>query len=265
MKVTRDMHTHTNLSACADRTTTLALLAEAAAGLGIDTLGVANHLWDKNVPGASGWYAPQDVEHVLRLREELPTIHAPRILVGCETEYTGNGTLALSPENAGLFEYILVPFTHFHMKNFVIPAELKDPRGIAELMLQRGLEVLEHPTVNCGVPTGFAHPFVPCGCDRWDLIMSSITDEEFESFFKKTAEKRVSVGIHNGMCGEGPVRAEYVRMLGIAKAAGCRFHFESDAHTHRPNESESICAEKYRRMERIAEESGITEDDIWSI
>lgn len=55
MKVTRDMHTHTNLSACADRTTTLALLAEAAAGLGIDTLGVANHLWDKNVPGASGW------------------------------------------------------------------------------------------------------------------------------------------------------------------------------------------------------------------
>ena len=55
MKVTRDMHTHTNLSACADRNTTLVLLAEAAVKLGIETLGVANHLWDSKVPGASGW------------------------------------------------------------------------------------------------------------------------------------------------------------------------------------------------------------------
>lgn len=254
------MHTHTNLSACADRNTTLALLAEAAVKLGIETLGVANHLWDSKVPGASGWYAPQNVEHVLKIRSEVPAVKAPRILIGCETEYIGNGVLALSPENAVKFDYILVPFTHFHMKNFVIPADVTDSREIAKLMLKRGLEILEHPTMNCGVPCGFAHPFVPCGCNNGVQIIESITDAEFEDFFKRTAEKNVSVGIHNGSVGEC-----YTRMFMIAKEAGCHFHFESDAHTHRPNSPESICAEKYRRHEIQAEKSGITEDDIWNI
>lgn len=194
MKVARDMHTHTNLSACADPATTLALLAEAAVNLEIETLGVSNHLWDNKVPGASEWYAPQDAEHVLKIRGEVPGVKAPRILVGCEAEYIGNGVLALLPENAVKFAYILVPFTHFHMKNFVVPAGITEPREIAALMLRRGLEILAHPTMNCGVPAGFAHPFCPSGCDHYEQIIESITDAEFEDFFKKLRKRMCRSG-----------------------------------------------------------------------
>ena len=265
MHVTKDMHVHTNLSACADPDATLAKMAEAAEHLGIQTIGIANHVWDHLVPGASGWYAPQDVEHILKIHEEMAYISKPRILVGCEAEYIGNGILGLTPENATRLDYLLASFTHFHMKGFTISPDITEPKDVAELMMQRAFELIEHPTMNCGIPTGFAHLFCPCGCSNWLEIFEHLPSEKFRAFFKRVADKKISVGIHNCHCSEGPIHEHEVRMFTIAKECGCHFHFESDGHTFKDGDPEAICAEKYACHAKLADEVGITEADLWAI
>ena len=71
MKITSDIHTHTFLSACAARDSYPQDFMRICKSFGIKTLGFSDHLWDKAVPGSSKWYAPQDVEHVLQLKELL--------------------------------------------------------------------------------------------------------------------------------------------------------------------------------------------------
>ena len=68
MKITSDIHIHTNLSSCAREEATLERYVEKAKGSNLQVLGFANHLWDSAIDGASNWYAPQTVEHVLKLK-----------------------------------------------------------------------------------------------------------------------------------------------------------------------------------------------------
>ena len=256
MRVKSDLHVHTNLSSCGDPSATLAAMAAAGKRAGLDAIGIANHLWDGAVAGASPWYAPQDAAHVLSLRQEAAGGTAPRLLLGCEVEYTGGGTVSVSLEKAALFDYILIPFTHLHMKDFVIPRDLFEPRSVAVFMLARGFELMEHPLTGCGTPLGFAHPFLPCGFGETELeILAAISTEQYRRFFTRAAEKQISVEIHGAMTAGG--REEYLRMLSTAKVCGCRFHFASDAHA--PDE---ITAERYAALASLAEDAGVGESDL---
>ena len=91
MKIIADIHTHTYLSSCASREASVEAHVKSAKSCGLSVLGFSDHLWDSNVPGASNWYAPQNVEHVLELKSMLPkdrVIDGVKILYGCETEFT---------------------------------------------------------------------------------------------------------------------------------------------------------------------------------
>ncbi len=258
MRVQSDLHVHTSLSSCGDPSATLAAMAAAGKRAGLDTIGISNHLWDSAVSGASPWYAPQDAAHVLSLRQEAAGVTAPRFLLGCEAEYTGGSTVSVSLEKAALFDYILIPFTHLHMKDFVIPRDLLDPRAVAAFMLARGFELMEHPLTGCGTPLGFAHPFLPCGFGETELeILAAISTEQYRRFFSCAAEKQISVEIHGAMTAGG--REEYLRMLSIAKACGCRFHFASDAHA-----PDAITAERYGALVSLAEAASVGESDLWT-
>ncbi len=128
MKPIIDMHTHTFLSTCcSDESANAASYIDKAAELGIQVLGITNHCWDKIVPGASGFYQPQDVEWCLKIRDEIPEDKkGVKFYVGVESEYCGlTDTLGMTAENAVKFDYILVPNTHTHMVGFVID---EDPR-----------------------------------------------------------------------------------------------------------------------------------------
>ena len=70
--ITSDIHIHTNLSLCAQEDATLERYIEKAKEANLKVIGISNHLWDGAVPGASNWYAPQNVEHVLQLKKLLP-------------------------------------------------------------------------------------------------------------------------------------------------------------------------------------------------
>ena len=250
--IDHDLHVHTTLSSCchSDDATPEAILRRAA-DAGLKTIGFADHLWDSAVEGASEWYAPQDMDHILQIRERIPEdTFGVRVLIGCETEYLGGGRVGISPESAARLDFVLVPVTHFHMKGYVVPEALSAPADVAALMVERFREA-----AMLDVVTGIAHPFMPLGSgDTLDEILDCISDSACVDCFGLAAERGVSVEVHLGMAresGDGP----FVRILALAKQAGCVFHFASDAHSLDGIGSVS-------RLEPLAAEVGITPEDI---
>lgn len=132
MQITHDIHTHTlHSSCCFDPAATVRNYIRKAQELGHTVLGLSDHLWDEAVPGASGWYSGQTLQYVLEAKDSIPadTGHL-RVLFGAEAEYcTITDTLAITADDARAFDYILIPHTHTHMRNFVMP----EPQEISAL------------------------------------------------------------------------------------------------------------------------------------
>ena len=259
MIVDHDIHVHTKLSACcSDPAATPFNAIARAADAGLKTIGFANHLWDRAIPGASDWYSPQDLAHILSIRKEIPAdTRGVRVLVGCETEYCGGGKVGISPEAARQLDYVLIPFSHTHMNGFVVP-DGTTAGDLPALLTRRFREV-----VTLGLATGIAHPFYPLGFgEHIDEIMAAISDADLEDCFGRAAEARTSIEFYLGMFpGPGGSKSgglhdeTFLRVLGIAKRMGCLFHFGSDAH-------DLSGVGGVRRLEPYARQLGITREDI---
>lgn len=254
-----DLHFHTSLSACASQESSLKIMLKGLKESGVTVAGVANHLWDARVPGASGWYAPQNVEHVLSVKEEYAALSPAekegiKLYFGCETEYVGQGRVALKEESARLFDYVLVPAHHFHMRNFVRPSGLEKAGSVCKLMLERFIECC-----NIDFVFGIAHPFMVIGYpEREDEILKTFSDEDFAKAFSYAAEKNKSVELN--ICSfdqkteldSDNFPIQYRRMFTIAAQCGCKFHLGSDAHgTNR------LGKKRFEHALRFAEKCGI--------
>ncbi len=140
MKPIVDMHTHTFISdCCSDENATAQNYLDKAAEVGIQVLGITDHCWDHpRMPGASPWYAKQDIAWVKQIEKQLPVdTHGIKFYIGIESEYCGmSDRLGISAEGAAQFDYVLIPHTHTHMKNFVMP---RDPiyQQTNEKMIER--------------------------------------------------------------------------------------------------------------------------------
>ena len=127
-----DLHIHTNLSECSrDPLQTVENIVRYAAEHHIPTVGISNHVWDREIPGASDWYAPQDFDHILAIRRQIPSdLHGVRLLIGAETEFAG-GKIALTRAHRDELDYVLVPHSHIHMVGLVLPRERVTDRQVA--------------------------------------------------------------------------------------------------------------------------------------
>jgi histidinol phosphatase-like PHP family hydrolase len=234
--ISHDIHVHTVLSSCShDPQATPREYIRRAAELGLKTIGFADHLWHSAIPGASKWYAPQDMSHLLQIRAMLPDEpQGVRVLIGCESEYCGNGKVGISREAAEQLDFVLLPMSHFHMAGFVRPETVSQPSDVARLLVRRFIEVVE-----LGIATGIAHPFLPLGfSENTDEIIAEISDSEFADCFGRAAEAGVSIEIQPGFFPQALGREKpglhdetYMRVFSLAKQAGCYFHFGSDAHS----------------------------------
>ncbi len=261
MKIDHDVHVHTTLSSCHhdDRHTPANILPRAAE-LGLRTVGFANHMWDRAVPGASDWYARQDLDHVLSIREQIPAdTGGVRVLIGCETEYCGGGKFGISPAAAERLDYVLIPHSHLHMIGFTTPpGGFAGPGEVADVLCRRFDEV-----VASGLATGVAHPFLALGWEEHaDAIVAAIPDRRLLDCFGRAAEANVSIEIHTGMfpaLGRDKERLHseetFLRVLSLARQAGCRFHFTSDAHA-------LADLALTPRLAPYADKLGLTEADI---
>ena len=234
--IDHDLHVHTTLSACcSDPQATPENILARAAQQGLRTIAFTDHLWDGACPGASSWYKPQDVDHVLQIRNhDLSCTENVRAIVGCESEYAGNGKVGLSPKTKSLFDWVLLPMSHLHMRGFVLPDGVTESTDIAALMVHRFQEVLD-----LNLADGIAHPFLPCGhLDRADEILGFIPDHDFRACFDRAAEHTVSIEITTaffpstrGQKADGLHDETFLRILSLAKQCGCVFHLASDAHS----------------------------------
>ena len=258
--IDHDLHVHTFLSSCSDDPQAVPekMIAQAARS-GLKTVGFADHLWDKNAPGASEWYRPQDFEHISQIRAQLPAAnHGIRVLIGAETEYIGQGKVGITPEVATQLDFVLVPMSHFHMEGFVRPAEIHQPSEVAGLMRDRFAEVVE-----LEVATGIAHPFLPCGfTDHTDEIIGALSDAELTDLCGGAAEKGISLEITIGAFPslnqgetEGFHDETFLRVYRLALQSGCVFHCASDTH--------SLARMGYvRRLEPFIHQLGLTEENF---
>lgn len=259
MKITQDMHIHTHLSLCSnDPAQTPATIIDKAVALGVTTLCITDHFWDEGVPGASDWYRLQNRAHLEEVRAEIPQdTRGVRVLVGCETEYTGGRNVGISRATAEELDFIVLPFDHFHMKNYTCPVSVKTPEAAACLWLERfscalDLDLPWHKVT-------FAHiNDILSFQDVLPRIFAAMDDDDLRRRFDRCARLGAYIEINTATCAS-PIWEAYLdthlRIFSLARDCGCRFSFGSDA--HHPRELESIL-----RGEEVARLLGLRADQV---
>ncbi len=235
-----DFHIHTSLSPCASPEAHVCDYIANARALGMRTLGFANHLWDAPLDPHWSRYRyllPQTIENLLTLRRELDGVNDIELLFGCETEMKIDGTLAIRPEHAPLFDYILIPTTHLNMPDVAIDPSVREPREVRRLMLDRFVLAAESRLAR-DFHTALCHPFVPYGF--WDIadeLLDGITDSEYEYCFSMAAGLDIPVEVnsrmlsHEGMSSDAHgFPCQFIRIMTIARECGCRIYPGSDSH-----------------------------------
>ena len=126
MKAYHDVHIHNYLSMCShDNLATVDSYIEISRENGLKLMGFANHIWDETVelPRPNGFYARQSMAFEMQIKKQIPEhVQGLKVLVGAETEYCGMyDVLGMGKDAALQLDFLLIPHTHVHMRNFVMP------------------------------------------------------------------------------------------------------------------------------------------------
>jgi histidinol phosphatase-like PHP family hydrolase len=121
------------------------------------------------------------------------------------------------------------------MKGFV-----EQPADDSPASVGRNLLKFFRSGVTSGPPTSIAHPFVPFGFwAQFAGAIASISDDEFIEAFGLAATHKVAIEITMAFLPATPTPEKPnplwtldtpVRLLALARQAGCRFTFGTDAH-----------------------------------
>ncbi len=238
-QVNHDLHCHSTLSACCgDKKQTIQAIYDRAVRQGLETQCITDHLWDREAPGPSSWYAPQDIDHVKQGKAELQAILAgrevgPRMVFGCETEYCGGEKLGLTRANFDEFDFIIIPPNHFHMINFTRDEAINTEEAIAELFMQRleQLTELDLPWEKVGI----AHLNCSLVFREGDpsKVYAIMEEARLRKVFTFLAARGAGIEINTSCFGAGWREREedQLRLFKIARDCGCKFYIGSDAHS----------------------------------
>jgi histidinol phosphatase-like PHP family hydrolase len=226
----------------------------------METICFTDHFWDETMPGASPWYQEQNRAHVDLIREEIPEdTMGIRVLVGCETEFAGGGTVGLSRRVADEMDFINLPFDHFHMKDFVCPSEVKTPEQAAALWIRRFDEALQ-----LDLPwhkVAFAHiDDVLSFHDVLGQLLDALPEDELAALFTRCARQGASIEINTAGIGAAYWQQSvqsHLRVFAIARDCGCTFTFGSDSHS--PADFDTFV-----RAEEMARALGLTQKHLFN-
>lgn len=255
-----DLHIHSKLSLCSnDPEQTSGRILKYAVENGLKTVCLTDHFWDETVPGAEefDFYAKQNYAHVA-LSEPLPQADGVKFLFGCETELIKNMTLGISKNCIDRFGFIVIPTTHFHMRDFTVPSDAVSVHEKTDLWFKRFNAVLDMDLPFHKI--GIAH--LTCSLiengDRAKFldIIDSLNGDELKKTFAKAAKVGVGIELNSSdMNFAENERDTILRLYKIAKETGCKFYFGSDA--HHPNELDGA----KDIFERAIDYLNLTEDD----
>lgn len=258
-----DLHIHSQLSLCSgDPEQTAECILNYGEKTGLTTLCVTDHFWDEKVTAEHGdWYVQQDFNHICQIKP-LPKSDKVRFLFGCETEMDRDMNVALSKERLDEFDFIIVPTTHMHMGELIVPKGWDTPKLRAQLwvnklnaLLSKDLPFYKMGIAHLTCPLIFAN-----NSEAYLETLASIKDEDMHRIFAKAAEKKVGIELNSFDFRYDENEKETVlRPYRIAKEEGCKFYTGSDAH----HPSELYEAPKF--FARAVEDLGLTEDDKFRI
>ena len=232
-----DLHIHSQISSCSNHPEqTTERLLQYAKDNNLSTICLTDHFWDDAVEGASDWYFPQNYDHISKAKP-LPQAEGIRFLFGCETELDKFLKVGISKEKLPLFDFIIIPTTHFHMKDYTLfLAEIATPEARAKAWVKRLDAVLDMDLPFHKI--GFAH--LTCSllaptAEEYHGLLTAIPEEEMERLFTKIAQKGAGVELNaDDMKFKYGKPENVLKVYRIAKKCGCKFYMGSDAHT--PNE-----------------------------
>ena len=233
-KFDHDYHIHSQLSSCSnDPEQTSERILRYALDNGLSEICLTDHYWDSDVTGASGWYKPQNYEHISKAKP-LPESNGVKFLFGCETDMNMLMTVGVPEGRFDCFDFIIIPTTHLHMTGFTISKEdSESDESRAELWVKRldALLGMPLPFNKVGIPHLTCSLLNSKSREAYLKTLSLIPDNEMERLFSKAA--RLGCGIELNMydmmfcdCDAGTV----LRPYRIAKRCGCKFYLGSDAH-----------------------------------
>lgn len=260
--IDNDLHIHSHLSTCSsDPMQTNEGILRYAVENGIRTICLTNHFWDEGVEGASSWYEPQNYEHISSALP-LPQDENVRFLFGCETELDKNNTLGISKEKMDLFDFIVIPTTHFHLKNFTMREEdLQSPRTRAAAWIRRFDAVLDKdlPFYKVGIAHLTCRLIAPTREECLETI-GLIPEDEMKRLFSKAARLGCGIELNSSDMNFAEEEADIIlRPYKIAKMCGCKFYCGSDAHKIASFEKAVSI------FERAVTLLGLTEEDKFEI
>jgi histidinol phosphatase-like PHP family hydrolase len=165
-----------------------------------------------------------------------------RILVGCEADTIAPGRFSITKDFAETLDFTLLSCSHLHLKDIVEQPPNDTPKVIAAHLVKFFLS-----GVKSGLATIMAHPFVPYGfINMFDGIIAALSDSELFDAFCLAEESGVGIEITAAFLPHVMLRRVSrdnrslveplfsietpIRLLSIAKQAGCKFTFGSDAH-----------------------------------
>lgn len=256
------MHIHTFASKCClDELQTIDNIAMQARELGLERIGLADHVWDNPGLMPNDFYQGQGRDRCLNLKRSAFRFDNSDldVLVGCEVETIAPNKFSITDELAAEMDFVLLATDHFHLRDLVAQPKKFKPRHFARHMLEMYLGGIQCPFGDI-----MAHPFLTMGYyDIYEDVIAAISDRTFNEVFAETAEsgKAVEITTHylgNPSRGKLFSREVPIRILSLAREAGCKFVFSSDAH-----QLSSIC--RVLELKTLALDAGIREEDIHPI
>ena len=238
--VNHDLHVHTYLSSCCvdkENQTPKKILA-LAEEIGLDAIGFLDHIWTNTQLEPSDWYRSQDEQQITRLRHDLMSVSSSvRVLIGCEADTVAPGKFSITQEFAESLDYVGLSCSHFHMNRFVQQPKDDSPRSLGKHLMTFFVSA-----ARSGLATVIVHPFKPFGyLDQYDSAIAALSDTELFDAFSVTAELDIAIEITTSFLPpikekDGSAASMWsietpFRILSLAKAAGCKFCFGSDAHS----------------------------------
>ena len=260
--VDHDLHIHSQLSRCSkDPEQTNERILRYAKENGLNTICLTDHFWDETVEGASNWYSKQDYGHI-EAAKPLPQGEGIRFLFGCETELNALLTLGVSKEKYDLFDFIVIPTTHFHMKGYTLSEEEASSAASRAKAWVKRLDAVLHMDLPFR-KVGIAH--LTCGLiasprEEYLEVLRLIPEDEMRNLFNRAAKLGVGIELNASDMGFADREADVVlRIYKIAKECGCKFYLGSDAHF--PKDFDNV----KKKFERAVALLGLTEEDKFII
>ena len=255
-----DLHIHTHLSLCSGHPKqTAENILKYAVDNGLKTICVTDHMWDKNVPGASEWYKQQPFERIIQTLP-LPQADGIRFLFGAETDLNREMVLGISSETLEKLDFCIIPTTHLHMNGFTLDGK-ENAEERSELWIKRldGVLDMDLPFYKIGIahltcPLIFPRP------NNYFEVLKCIQDSEYHRLFAKAAKRKIGIELNfNSLALKGEEKETELKPYRIAKEEGCKFYFGSDAHTP------AGFTRAKENFENIIDLLELTEDDKFTV